>query len=130
MIRGFVIIAGALLLLAVPALALDTGPRVAVSSYRLDPSVLMKDDFGVVTVNVLNSGPDSVYVNSARLTGIEVSVVESPDVTQGGISPGSTVTYVYKVRSSEADGVYYLRFTLDLREGGGYTYSIPAQVES
>ena len=57
------------LLLVVPALGIDIGPQIAVSSYRIDPPVLVKGDTGVVTVNIMNSGPDSVYVNSARLSG-------------------------------------------------------------
>ena len=121
-----------LLLLSVvyPALAVDTGPQVAVSSYHIDPPVLMKGDIGIVTVEVLNSGQDGVFINSARLSGAEVSVIESPDQTQGSIAPGSTVTYVYKIRSDASDGVYYLRFTLDFREGGGYYLTIPVEVES
>jgi hypothetical protein len=119
-----------LLLAAVPALAIDLGPQVAVSSYRLDPPVLIKGDTGIVTVNVMNSGSESMYINSARLSGAEVSVIQSPDQTQGAIIPGSTVTYVYKVRAQGSDGIYYLRFILDFREGGGYTFNIPVEVES
>jgi hypothetical protein len=130
MIRRFALVAVLVLLVGAPALALDTGPQVAVSSYRLDPQVLMKGDTGMVTVNVVNSGSDGVYINSARLSGAEVSVIQSPDQTQGAIVPGSTVTYVYKVRAEASDGVYYLRFSLDFREGGGYSFSIPVEVES
>jgi hypothetical protein len=119
------------LLLVVPALGLDIGPQVAVSSYRINPPVLVKGDTGVVTVNVMNSGPDSVYINSARLSGgAQVSVIQSPDQTQGGIVPGSVVTYVYMVRAEAADGVYYLRYILDFREGGSFSFNIPVEVES
>jgi hypothetical protein len=118
-------------LLTAPVLALDIGPQVAVSSYRLDPPVLMKGDTGVVTVNVKNSGSEGVYINSARLSGgAEVSVIQSPDQTQGGIVPGSIVTYVYKIRAEASDGVYYLRFILDFRDGGSYYDNIPIEVES
>jgi hypothetical protein len=131
MIRGLALLAAALLLIGVPALAIDIGPQVAVSSYRLDPQVLVKGDTGVVTVQVTNSGSESVHINSARLAGgAEVSVIQSPDQTQGSITTGNTVTYVYKVRAEGSDGVYYLRFILDFREGGGYTFSIPVEVES
>ncbi|MDD1661999.1 MAG: hypothetical protein LUQ49_06015 [Methanomicrobiales archaeon] len=119
-----------LLLLAAPALGIDIGPQVAVSSYRIDPPVLVKGDTGVVTMEVMNSGTDSVYINSARLSGVEVPVIQSPDQTQGGIVPGSIVTYVYKVRAEGSDGVYYLRFILDFREGGGTSFNIPVEVES
>jgi hypothetical protein len=128
--RGLVLLA-AVLLIGIPALAIDIGPQVAVSSYRLDPPVLMKGDTGVVTVQVSNSGPESVYINSARLSGgAEVTVIQSPDETQGAITSGSTVAYVFKVRAEGSDGVYYLRFILDFREGGSSTFSIPVQVES
>ena len=130
MIRRLVLLGVILLLAAAPALALDVGPQVAVSSYQIDPPVLMKGDIGVVTVNVMNSGTDGVYINSARLSGVEVPVIQSPDETQGGIAPGGTVTYVFKVQAEGNDGVYYLTFTLDFREGGGYTCDIPVEVES
>jgi hypothetical protein len=131
MIRGLAFLAAVLLLVGVPALAIDIGPQVAVSSYRLDPPVLVKGDTGVVTVQVMNSGPESVYINSARLSGgAAVSVIQSPDETQGTITAGNTVTHVYKVRAEGSDGVYYLRFILDFREGGAYTFSIPVEVES
>jgi hypothetical protein len=130
-LRFILLSAVLLILLAAPAPALDIGPQVSVSSYRLDPPVLMKGDFGVVTVNVMNPGPESVYINSARLSGgAEVSVIQSPDQTQGGIAPGSVVIYVYKVRAEGSDGVYYLRFVVDFREGGGYSFNIPVEVES
>jgi len=90
----------------------------------------MKSDTGMITVNVMNSGQDGVYINSARLSGAEVSVIQSPDQTQGQIAPGTNVTYVYKVRSEASDGIYYLRFILDFREGGGYSFTIPVEVES
>jgi hypothetical protein len=132
MMRRLTVILAALflLLLAAPALGIDIGPQVAVSSYRIDPPVLVKGDTGVVTVEIMNSGTDGMYLNSARLSGVEVSVIQSPDQTQGGIVPGSAVTYVYKVRAEGSDGVYYLRFILDFREGGGYSFNIPVEVES
>jgi hypothetical protein len=127
-----VAVAGLLLLLlaGAPALAIDLGPQVSVSSYRIDPPVLMKGDTGIVTVHVTNAGQEGVFINSARLAGGAVSVIQSPDQTQGGIAPGSTVTYVYKVKAEGSDGVYYLRFILDFREGGGYSLNIPVEVES
>jgi hypothetical protein len=127
-----VAVAGLLLLLlaGAPALAIDLGPQVSVSSYRIDPPVLMKGDTGIVTVHVTNAGQEGVFINSARLAGGAVSVIQSPDQTQGGIAPGSTVTYVYKVKAEGSDGVYYLRFILDFREGGGYSLNIPVEVRS
>jgi hypothetical protein len=127
-----VAVAGLLLILlaGAPALAIDLGPQVSVSSYRIDPPVLMKGDTGIVTVHVTNAGQEGVFINSARLAGGAVSVIQSPDQTQGGIAPGSTVTYVYKVKAEGSDGVYYLRFILDFREGGGYSLNIPVEVES
>jgi len=128
----FIALAGLLLLLlaAAPALAVDLGPQVMVSSYRIEPTVLMKGDTGIVTVEVTNSGTEGAFINSARLAGGQVAVIESPDQTQGGIPPGGSITYVYKVKADTSDGVYSLRFILDFREGGGYSMSIPVEVES
>jgi len=130
LIPAMVAVALLLLLAGAPALAVDIGPRVAVSSSHIDPPVLMKGDTGIVTVQVTNSGEEGVYINYARLSGAEVSVIQSPDQTQGGVIPGGTVTYTYKVRADAPDGIYYLRFFIDLREGGGYSSTIPVEVES
>jgi hypothetical protein len=119
-----------ILIAGAPALALDIGPRVSVTSYRIDPPVLMKGDTGIVTVEVTNSGVEGVFINYARLSGGDVSVIQSPDQTQGGLVSGGTVTYVYKVGADAPDGVYYLRFVLDIREGSGYSFTIPVEVES
>lgn len=130
---GLPLLAAVLLLILIagaPALALDIGPRVSVTSYRIDPPVLMKGDTGIVTVEVTNSGVEGVFINYARLSGGDVSVIQSPDQTQGGLVSGGTVTYVYKVGADAPDGVYYLRFVLDIREGSGYSFTIPVEVES
>ena len=77
-----------LLLLVVPALGVVIGPQVAVSSYQIDPPVHMMGDTGMVTVNVMNSGPDSEYINSARLSGgAGVTVIQSPGPDPGRDCP-------------------------------------------
>ncbi|MDD1662689.1 MAG: hypothetical protein LUQ60_02950, partial [Methanomicrobiales archaeon] len=87
LIPAMVAVSLLLLLAGAPALAIDIGPRVAVSSSHIDPPVLMKGDTGIVTVQVTNSGEEGVYINYARLSGAEVSVIQSPDQTQGGVIP-------------------------------------------
>ena len=81
--------------------------------------VLMMGDTGMVTVNVMNSGPDSEYINSAQALGWGRGhgyPVTGPD--PGRDLTGGAVTYVYQVKALGSDGVYYLRLTLDFREGG------------
>ncbi|MDD1652988.1 MAG: hypothetical protein LUQ64_00430 [Methanomicrobiales archaeon] len=120
----------ALGMLCIPVTAQDTGPRLVVSEYRLDPGVLMRDDVGVLTVRLTNSGSEPATINSARLNGVEIQVRQNPYTDSLPIGPGDTLTFTYPVRTEATDGLYYVKFTVDYREGGMLRYSIPVEVDS
>jgi hypothetical protein len=50
--------------------------------------------------------------------------------TVGTIGAGNTIEFTYTIRADAAEGIYYLQFYLDFREGGCYRYYIPVNVEN
>ncbi|MDD1657453.1 MAG: hypothetical protein LUQ41_03225 [Methanomicrobiales archaeon] len=113
-----------------PVSAEDIGPRLVVSEYRLDPAVLMKDDVGVLTIRLTNSGTDPATLNSARLNGVEIQVKQNPYTDVLPIGPGDSLSFTYTVRTEASDGLYYVKFSVDYREGSTLRYSIPVEVDS
>lgn len=108
----------------------DSGPRLVVSEYRLDPQVLMKGDVGVLTIHLTNTGPDPATINSARVNGVEIQVKQNPYTDVLPIGPGDSLRFTYTVRTEAPDGLYYVKFTVDYREGGTLRYAIPVEVDS
>ncbi|MDD1660813.1 MAG: hypothetical protein LUQ62_06375 [Methanomicrobiales archaeon] len=127
---GILLLALALGVLFSPVAAEDYGPRLVVSEYRLDPQVLMKGDVGVLTIRLTNTGPDPATLNSARVNGVEVQVKQNPYTDVLPIGPGDSLTFTYTVYTEAVDGFYYVKFTVDYREGGMLRYAIPVEVDS
>ncbi len=118
----------AVLLLVVPALA---GPAdVTVTSFDLNPPVLMRGDEGILTVSVQNTGPDAVAVSRARLYPDEVVVLSDPYPSVGEIGAGNAKQFTFTVRADAPDGTYYPRFVLEFRDDGSLRYPVPVRVES
>jgi hypothetical protein len=117
-------------ILTLPVAADETGPRLIVSEYRLDPQVLMKGDVGVLSIRVTNTGPDPATISSARVNGVEVTAKQNPYTDMLSLGPGDSLTFTYTVTTEAPDGLYYVKFTVDYREGGQLRYAIPVEVDS
>ncbi|RXE57457.1 hypothetical protein ABH15_03280 [Methanoculleus taiwanensis] len=118
----------AVLLLAVPASAAPAD--VTVTSFTLDPPVLMRGDEGILTVTVQNTGPEPVAISRARLYGDGVVVLSDPYPSVGDIGAGNTKQFSFTVRADAPDGTYYPKFVLEFRDDGSLRYPIPVRVES
>jgi hypothetical protein len=70
-----------LALVMVPALAAtDTGStsiagQLAVTKITVDPTILMRDDTGIVTITVTNTGDESVTIKEANLYAKELTTL-------------------------------------------------------
>jgi hypothetical protein len=117
-------------MLCSPVAGEEFGPRLVVSEYRLDPQVLMKGDVGVLTIRLTNTGPDPATLNSARVNGVEVMVKQNPYTDMLPLGPGDSLTFTYTVYTEAPDGLYYVKFTVDYREGVSLRYAIPVEVDS
>ncbi|MFA7198893.1 MAG: hypothetical protein WC093_06345, partial [Methanoculleus sp.] len=121
------------LLCAVVALAgpASAGPAdVTVTSFSLDPPVLMKGDTGTLTVSIANHGAEPVAVRSARLYGSGVVPLSEPYPSVGDIGAGINRTFTFTVRADGGEGTFYPTFVLDFRDGAGsLRYPIPVRVE-
>ncbi|KUG19259.1 MAG: hypothetical protein KO206_09570 [Methanomicrobiaceae archaeon] len=113
---------------AVPAAA---GPSsVSVTSYEVDPQVPIRGDTATVTVAVQNTGTESVAVSRAMLYGSQIGILDSPYQSVGEIGAGTTREFTFPIKTAVSDGIHYLTFVLDFREGGSLRYQVPIRVES
>ena len=113
---------------AVPAAA---GPSsVSVTSYEVDPQVPIRGDTATVTVAVQNTGTESVAVSRAMLYGSQIGILDSPYQSVGEIGAGTTREFTFPIKTAVSDGIHYLTFVLDFREGGSLRYPVPVRVES
>ncbi|MBS1194970.1 MAG: S-layer protein [Methanomicrobia archaeon] len=111
-------------ILCTPVAAEETGPRLIVSEYRLDPQVLMKGDVGVLTIRLTNTGPDPATINSARVNGVEVTVKQNPYTDVLSLGSGDSITFTYTVYTEAPDGLYYVKSPAALAQGMKGTYQV------
>jgi hypothetical protein len=112
------------------ALPVSAGPAdITVTSYQVDPTVLMKKDTGTLTVAVKNTGAESVAIRSARLFNNGVVALTDPYASVGEIGAGNSKDFTFTIRADAPEGTYYPMFVLDFRDGGSLRYPIPIQIE-
>ncbi|MBN2735261.1 MAG: hypothetical protein JXQ82_10475 [Methanomicrobiaceae archaeon] len=112
----------------------DTGDAysyVAITSTSSDPQVFMHGDTGTITINVKNTGTESVSINRAALYTKDLKVLndEAYD-TVGYIGAGNEMQFTFTVKADSPDGIYYPRFYLDFTGSNSLSYSLPVKIES
>lgn len=123
-------------LLASPALAENstmTGSiagQLTVKSVEINPQVLMQDDIGIITVTVANTGTESISIRGAELSGKEFTTLNyQMYAATTTIGKGNSMDFTFTIRADPPEGVYYLRFYLDLGTESFRSY-IPVRVEN
>lgn len=129
------VIALLLVMLAVVGLAAaeedTTSSDITVTDINIDPDVLMRNDIGTITIEVTNTGEEAVSIGRAELYTKDLTVLnEDTYSTVGNIGAGNTMEFTYTIRADAAEGIYYLQFYLDFREGACYRYYIPVNIEN
>jgi hypothetical protein len=110
--------------------AVSAGPAdVTVTSYQIDPPVLMKGDTGTITVDVQNTGDVGVPIARARLYMDGIAVLSDPYPSVGDIGAGNSKQFTFSIRADAPEGTYYPKFVLEFRDDGSLRYPIPVQVE-
>ncbi len=108
----------------------SAGPAdVTVTSFEIDPPVLMKGDTGTITVVVQNAGTTTVPVTRAKLYGDGIGVLSDPYPAVGDIGAGNSKTFTFSIRADAPEGAYYPKFILDFRNAGSLRHPIPVQIE-
>lgn len=104
---------------------------VYVSSVTLDPQVFYPYEDGTITVQLSNSGSQSVALSSADLLDKNILVKnKNPYNTMIYLGPGNTMTYTFLVTAKPPEGTYFPVFTLSSRDAGSIRYPIKVEVDS
>ena len=107
--------------------------QVSVTNVVLDPTILMPHDEGLVTIEVTNSGTESVPLSVAYLFSDGVTALNNGDyLSLGTLGGGNKMTFTFTLTANVKDGVYYPLFSLGFREpsSDSLRFPIPVKVES
>jgi len=137
---------------AVPASA-DGVPTVAITDYKVNPSVLMPGSFGTITITVKNTATSaSVSQKSGQLTTGDYATVTTTDInvnienihleghgitvlTQdfnrvGELGPGQSIPITFSIETPDKSGLYYPEVWIDTSGGTSTKYPIPVNVNT
>jgi hypothetical protein len=105
--------------------------QVYVSSVSVNPEVFFPFEDGTITVQLTNSGSQSVAFVSADL--IDNNIVRkdnNPYNTVIYIGPGNTMTYTFLVTAKPPDGTYFPLFTAASRDATSIRYPVRVDIDS
>jgi hypothetical protein len=129
-----------LLVLLIPVVAAQTtgtistaASQVSVTNVVLEPRVLIEGDQGLLTLEVTNTGSQSVPLGVAYLFSNGITAVNG-DAYQslGTLGAGNRLNFTFTINADVTDGIYYPIFSLGFREPGSDSlrFPIPVKVES
>jgi uncharacterized membrane protein len=127
-------------------------PTVQISEYHVNPSIMMPDSLGTITIVVKNTASSAsvkentgVYANdftTTKVTDINVNIenvqlegkgikVVSKDFEHvGEIGPGQSIPLTFTIRSPAETGMYYPEVWIDTTGGRSTRYPIPVNVNT
>ena len=155
-------LAGVVLLLMATAIALFTivappasadTPTVAITDYTVNPSVLMPDSLGTVTITIKNTAETAtVSEKSGQLSTVDYSTVKTTDINVnienvhlegngidvltkdfarvGEIGPGQSIPITFSIQAPDKSGMYYPEVWVDTTGGRSTRYPIPVNVNT
>ncbi|MDD1701973.1 MAG: hypothetical protein LUQ31_03190 [Methanoregula sp.] len=107
--------------------------QVYVSSVTLDPEEYYPYEEGTITVQVTNSGTQSVAFSDADIISSNILVeneAANPYRSMIYLGPGVTMTYTFVVVAKPPEGTYFPMFTLASRDSGSLRYPITIKIAS
>ena len=104
--------------------------QVYVSSVTVDPASFYPDETGTITVQITNSGSQSVAFSQATILSENFNL-ENPDANQGMIylGPGNTMTYTFIVKAASSEGTFFPLFTVASRDSGSIRYPVKVAID-
>lgn len=139
---------------AIPAMADSTSPTVTVANYTLNPSVMMPDSLGTITIYLKNtassasvvdktgqytSGGDYNYIKTTdinvnilnvHLEGNGLSVLTDDFSRIGELGPGQSIPLTFAIQAPLKSGMYYPEVWTDTYGGTSTRYPIPVNVNT
>jgi hypothetical protein len=127
----FAIIACSILITS--ASAQDTGnsaAQITVSRVDINPGVFFEGDTGIITIDIVNNGPESVAIRRATMYDSDISVISSSYDTTTTVGAGNRMQFTFTVKADVPPGIYYPSFSLDFRDAGYLRYPVQIRVEN
>ncbi|MFA4876809.1 MAG: hypothetical protein WC586_05310 [Methanoregula sp.] len=105
--------------------------QVYVSSVTVDPQSFYPYEDGTITVQLTNSGSQSVAFSQANILNNNF-IVKNADAYNGMIylGPGNTMTYTFLVTAVPPEGTYFPLFSVASRDSGSIRYPIKIAIDS
>ncbi len=105
--------------------------QVHVASVTLDPQVFFPYETGTVTVQLANSGNQTVSLSHPNILDTHFKVLNSDSYnTVVHLGPGNTMTYSFLISPGAVDGTYFPLFTVSTVEAGSINYPFKVEVDS
>jgi len=143
----------ALVVVTIPPVQADSNPTVTITNYSVNPSVLMPDSQGTITITVKNTassaqvaeksglvGTDSyatvkttdisVNLDSVILEGNGIKVLSGNFARVGALGPGQSMQFTFTIQAPSKSGLYYPEIWIDTAGGKSLKYPIPVNVNT
>jgi hypothetical protein len=138
--------------IALPAMAAGE-PTVTITDYKVNPSVLMPDSLGTISITIKNTATSAsvseksgllsdtsyatvkttdinVNIENVHLEGDGVAVLSSDFARIGEIGPGQSIPVTFSIRAPSKSGMYYPEVWIDTTGGKSTRYPIPVNVNT
>jgi len=135
-----------------PPVSADT-PTVTITDYKVNPSVLMPDSLGTITITIKNTAETAtVSEKSGQLSTVDFSTVKTTDINVnienvhlegngidvvtkdfarvGEIGPGQSIPITFSIRAPDRSGMYYPEVWVDTSGGRSTRYPVPVNVNT
>jgi hypothetical protein len=129
-----------------------TEPTVTISEYKVNPSVLMPDSLGTITITIKNTATSAtleenvgtssnaaatsrttdinVNIENIKLVGNGIIVLSKDFQSVGEIGPGQSIPITFSIQAPAATGMYYPEVWIDTTGGRSTRYPIPVNVNT
>ena len=133
----------------------ESAPTVTITDYKVNPSVLMPDSLGTITVTIKNTAasasiieksgqikPDTlgfavekttdinVNLENVKLEGNGIETLSKDYNRVGEIGPGQSISLTFSIRAPSKSGMYYPEVWIDTTGGKSTRYPIPVNVNT
>jgi hypothetical protein len=105
--------------------------QVHVTSLTTDPAVFFPYEQGTVSVELSNSGNQSVSLSDPTILGSSVKVLNGETYnTVVHLGPGTKMIYNFQIEMDTPDGTYFPLFTVATKQSGSISYPFKVEVNS
>ncbi len=143
----------ALFVVTIPPVKADANPTVTITNYTVNPSVLMPDSQGTITITVKNTATSAQVAEKSGLVGTDsYATVKTTDISTGldnvalngngitvlsgnfarvgALGPGQSMQFTFTIQAPSKSGLYYPEVAIDTAGGKSLKYIIPVNVNT